>query len=93
MRKTDRTTIILHVDDEILPANVNGKEQVLCPHCLPIKKLCEKATGLRTHIRHCHPNVMATSGSSSTPLQVRNEKQAKPPLRPEASSTLEGEGL
>jgi hypothetical protein len=81
------------VNNEILPFNANGKEQVLCPHCLPIKKLCEKATGLRTHIRHCHPNVMATNGLLSTPLQVRNDNQAKQLLRPEASSTREGEGL
>jgi hypothetical protein len=81
------------VNNEILPFNANGKEQVLCPHCLPIKKLCEKATGLRTHIRHCHPNVMATNGLLSTPLQVRNDNQAKQLIRPEASSTREGEGL
>jgi hypothetical protein len=56
------------------PLNDKGKEQVLCPHCLPIQKLCEKVTGLRTHIRHAHPNILSTENLSSTPMASRTQQ-------------------
>jgi hypothetical protein len=59
------------IPTETIPLNVNGKEQIYCPHCLPIKKLVEITYGLRSHIRFAHPQVMVQTNLISTPRQER----------------------
>jgi hypothetical protein len=70
------TTIVNNVQTSSVilpPLNDKGKEQVFCPHCLPIQKLCEKTVGLRSHIRHAHPQLLSTENLISTPMLSRTQ--------------------